>query len=306
MTKVLVATEKPFAAEAVEKIKKIVDAAGYEFVLLEKYTDKADLLKAVADVDALIIRSDEVTREVIEAAKNLKIVVRAGAGYNNIDLAAATEKSVVAENTPGQNSDAVAELAIGMMIYLARGGFNGKTGTELKGKKLGIHAYGNVGRRVGLIAMGMGMEVYAYDPFIPAEAIEKDGVTCVGSVEELYSTCNYVSLHIPANAQTKQSINYALLSSMPEPAVLVNTARGEVIHEADLLKVMAEKPGFSYVSDIAPDCAADFAPYAGRYFFTPKKMGAQTLEANLNAGVAAAEQIVAFFEKGDTRFQVNK
>ena len=306
MTKVLVATEKPFAAEAVQKIKKIVDAAGYEFALLEKYTDKADLLKAVEDADALIIRSDEVTREVIEAARNLKIVVRAGAGYNNIDLEAATEKGVVAENTPGQNSDAVAELAIGMMIYLARGGFNGKTGTELKGKKLGIDAYGNVGKRVGLIAKGMGMEVYAYDPFIPEKTIELDGVTCVKSVEELYSTCNYVSLHIPANAQTKQSINYALLSSMPDPAVLVNTARGEVIHEADLLKVMADKPGFSYISDIAPDCAAEFAPFAGRYFFTPKKMGAQTLEANLNAGVAAAEQIVAFFKDGDTRFQVNK
>lgn len=306
MTKVLVATEKPFAGEAVDKIRKVVESAGYELALLEKYTDKAQLLDAVADADALIVRSDEVDRDVVEAAKNLKIVVRAGAGFNNLDLAACTEKGVVAENTPGQNADAVAELAIGMMIFLARGGFNGKSGSELKGKKLGIHAYGNVGKRVGLIAKGMGMEVYAFDPFLPDEAIEQDGVTVVHSAEELYSTCNYVSLHIPANAQTKESINYALLSSMPEPAVLVNTARAEVIHEADLLKLMADKPGFAYISDIAPACAADFAPYAGRYFFTPKKMGAQTVEANVNAGVAAAEQIVAYLENGDTTFQVNK
>ena len=306
MTKVLVATEKPFAREAVDKIRKIIESAGYEFALLEKYSEMADFLKAVADADALIVRSDDVSREVIEMAKNLKIVVRAGAGFNNLDLEACTEKGVVAENTPGQNSDAVAELAIGMMIYLARGGFNGKSGTELKGKKLGIHAYGNVGKRVGLIAKGMGMDVYAFDPFLPDEAIEKDGVTCVHSAEELYSTCNYVSLHIPANDKTKESINYALLSSMPEPAVLVNTARAEVIHEADLLKLMADKPGFAYISDIAPKCAAEFEPYAGRYFFTPKKMGAQTVEANVNSGIAAAEQIVAFFEKGDTTFKVNK
>ena len=306
MTKVLVATEKPFAAEAVDKIRKVVESAGYELALLEKYTEKSQFLGAVADADALIVRSDEVDREVVEAAGKLKIVVRAGAGYNNLDLEACTEKGVVAENTPGQNSDAVAELAIGMMIYLARGGFNGKSGTELKGKKLGIHAYGNVGKRVGLIAKGMGMEVYAFDPFLSDEAIEKDGVTCLHSAEELYSTCNYISLHIPANDKTKESINYALLSSMPEPAVLVNTARAEVIHEADLLKLMADKPGFSYISDIAPKCAAEFEPFAGRYFFTPKKMGAQTVEANVNAGIAAAEQIVAFFEKGDTTFKVNK
>lgn len=306
MTKVLVATEKPFAAEAVERIKEIVESAGYEFALLEKYKDKDDLLKAVADVDALIIRSDEVTREVIEAAKDLKIVVRAGAGYNNIDLAAASEHGVVAENTPGQNSDAVAELAIGMMIYLARGCFNGKTGTELKGKKLGIHGYGNVGKRVARIAKGLGMEVYGYNPSCADETIEQDGVICLKSVEDLYRTCNYISLHIPAKAKNKEVINYDLLSLMPDPAVLVNTARAEVINEADLLKVMAEKPGFSYISDVAPDCAADFAPYEGRYYFTPKKMGAQTAEANFNAGVAAAEQIVAFFEKHDTHYQVNK
>jgi D-3-phosphoglycerate dehydrogenase / 2-oxoglutarate reductase len=306
MTKVLVGTKKPFASAAVEKIKEIVAAAGYEFALLEKYEDKADFLAAVADADALIVRSDKVDREVVEAAKNLKIVVRAGAGFNNLDLEACTEKGIVAENTPGQNSDAVAELAIGMMIYQARGGFNGKPGTELKGKKLGIHAYGNVGKRVGLIAKGMGMEVFAFDPFIPDEAITKDGVTCLHSAEELYSTCNYVSLHIPANAKTKESINYALLSSMPEPAVLVNTARAEVVHEADLMKLMADKPGFAYISDVAPKCAAEFEPYAGRYFFTPKKMGAQTVEANVNAGAAAASQIQALLEEGDTTFQVNK
>ena len=306
MTKVLVATQKPFAPAAVEKIKEIVADAGYEFALLEKYEDKAEFLAAVADADALIVRSDKVDCEVVDAAKNLKIVVRAGAGFNNLDLDACTEKGIVAENTPGQNSDAVAELAIGMMIYLARGGFNGKPGTELKGKKLGIHAYGNVGKRVGLIAKGMGMEVYAFDPFIPDEAITNDGVTCVHSVEELYGTCNYISLHIPANAKTKESINYALLSSMPEPAVLVNTARAEVIHEADLMKLMADKPGFSYISDIAPACAAEFEAYPGRYFFTPKKMGAQTVEANVNAGAAAASQIVAYLEDGDTTFQVNK
>ncbi|MDX9865306.1 MAG: NAD(P)-dependent oxidoreductase [Anaerolineaceae bacterium] len=308
MTKVLVATEKPFAAEAVDKIRKVVESAGYELALLEKYTDKAQFLSAVADADALIVRSDIVDREVIEAAKNLKIVVRAGAGYNNLDLEAASEKGIVEENTPGQNSDAVAELAIGMMIYLARGGFNGKPGTELKGKKLGIHGYGNVGRRVAQIAKGMGMDVYvyAYKPSIEEEARKQGGITCLESVEDLYRTCNYISLNIPARVENKQAINYALLSLMPEQAVLVNTARAEVINEADLLKVMAEKPGFSYISDIAPDCAAEFEPYAGRYFFTPKKMGAQTVEANVNAGIAAAEQIVAFFEKGDTTFKVNK
>lgn len=306
MTKVLVGTKKPFAPAAVVKIEEIVKAAGYEFALLEKYEDKAEFLAAVADADALIVRSDKVDSEVVDVAKNLKIVVRAGAGFNNLDLEACTAKGIVAENTPGQNSDAVAELAIGMMIYLARGGFNGKPGTELKGKKLGIHAYGNVGKRVGLIAKGMGMEVFAFDPFIPDEAIEKDGVTCLHSAEELYSTCNYISLHIPANAKTKESINYALLSSMPEPAVLVNTARAEVIHEADMMKLMADKPGFAYVSDVAPTCAAEFEPYAGRYFFTPKKMGAQTVEANVNAGAAAATQIQAFLEEGDTTFQVNK
>ncbi len=307
MPKVLVATVKPFAPAAVNEIKKITQQAGYEFALLEKYDTQADLIAAVKDVDALIIRSDKATKEVIDAAENLKIIVRAGAGYDNIDLEAATAKGVVAMNTPGQNSNAVAELALGMMVYLARNQFNGKAGTELRGKKLGIHAYGHVGSLVGRIARGFGMDVFAFDPFISKEAIEKDGVTAVDSAEALYETCQYISLHIPANAHTIKSINYALLSKMPENAVLVNTARKEVIDEADLLKLFADRADFKYISDIAPDCKDEIAEkYEGRFFFTPKKMGAQTAEANINAGIAAANQIVNFLEKGDTTFQVNK
>ncbi len=307
MPKVLVATVKPFAARAVEGIQKIVKAAGYEFALLEKYADQKDFISAVKDVDALIIRSDKATREVMDHAPGLKIIVRAGAGYDNIDLQAATEKGIVVMNTPGQNSNAVAELALGMMVYLARNQFNGKPGTELRGKTLGIQAYGHVGSLVAGIARGFGMELYAYDPFIPKEVIEKDGVSALDSVEELYETCQYVSLHIPANEHTVKSVNYALLSRMPQNAVLVNTARKEVIHEGDLLKVFAERPDFKYISDIAPDCAGEIAEkYEGRFFFTPKKMGAQTAEANINAGLAAANQIVKFFENGDRTFQVNK
>ena len=307
MKKILVATEKPFAPAAVEKIKEVVDAAGYEFVLLEKYADKAELLNAVADVDAMIIRSDKATREVLEAAKNLKIIIRAGAGYDNIDLEAATDNGIVAMNTPGQNSNAVAELAIGMMVFLARGQFNGKSGTELRGKSLGIHAYGNVGRYVANIARGFGMEIFAFDPFIDNKTIEEDGVTPVDSAEELYKNCQYVSLHIPANDKTKKSIGFDILNSMPKNAVLVNTARKEVIDEEGLLKLMEVREDFKYLSDIAPDCAAEIAEkFAGRFFFTPKKMGAQTAEANINAGIAGATQIVNFLEKGDTTFTVNK
>jgi D-3-phosphoglycerate dehydrogenase len=306
MTKILVATVKPFIPEAVEKIEKIATDAGYEFVLLEKYADQEEFIDAVADVDALIIRSDKATREVIEAAKNLKIIVRAGAGYDNIDLEAATEKGVVAMNTPGQNSNAVAELALGMMVYLVRNGFNGKAGTELKGKKLGLHAYGNVGKLIAGIAKGFGMDIFAFDPFISKDIIEGDDVVCIESVEELYSTCNFVSLNIPATAETKASINYELLSKMPEPAVLVNTARKEVVHEDDLLRVFADREDFSYISDIAPDCKDVIAEkYSGRFFFTPKKMGAQTAEANINAGAAAMTQIKNFLEEGDKTFQVN-
>lgn len=307
MKKILVATEKPFAPAAVNAIRKVVEDAGYTLVLLEKYTAKEDLLKAVADVDALIIRSDIVDREVLDAAKNLKIVVRAGAGYDNIDLTACTEKGIVAMNTPGQNSNAVAELAFAMMLYMARGGFDGGTGTELRGKILGLHAYGNVGRYMAKIAHGFGMEIYAFDPFVNKEAIETDGVNPVEKVEDLYSKCQYVSLHIPANEQTKKSIGYSLLSLMPKGAVLVNTARKEVIDEEGLLKMFAERADFKYLSDIEPGCKAEIeAQYPKRYFFTPKKMGAQTSEANNNAGIAAARQIVDFFEKGDIRFKVNK
>lgn len=307
MKKVLVATDKPFAKVAVDGIRQIIESAGYELVLLEKYTEHTDFVKAVETVDAVIIRSDIADRTVIEAGKNLKIIVRAGAGYDNIDLAAASEHKVVAMNTPGQNSNAVAELALGMMVFMARNSFNGSSGTELRGKTLGIHAYGNVGKYVAEIAKGFGMEIYAYDPFVAAEAIEKDGIKPVSTAEELYSKCQYVSLHIPANAQTKKSIGFSLLSAMPKGATLVNTARKEVINEEELLRVFEERPDFRYLSDIEPDAKAEFAEkFAGRYFFTPKKMGAQTSEANVNAGLAAARQIVDFLENGITTFQVNK
>jgi len=306
MTKVLIATEKPFAPAAINKMRPVFENAGFELALLEKYTDKSELLSAVADVDALIIRSDKITEEVIAAAKNLKIVVRAGAGYDNVDLAAATAAGVTVMNTPGQNSNAVAELAIGMMIYQARGHFNGKAGTELRAKKIGIHAYGNVGRFVATMAKGFGMEVWAFDPFISKESIENDGVKAVDSAEELYANCQYVSLHIPANDKTKKSIGYDLLSKMPANACLVNTARKEVIDEEGMLKLMAERNDFSYISDIAPDSKEEFAAkYEGRFFFTPKKMGAQTAEANINAGVAAANQIVGFIKSNDITFKVN-
>lgn len=307
MKKILVATEKPFAAAAVSAIKEQVENAGYEFALLEKYTSNNELLEAVADADAMIIRSDKATKELIDAAKNLKIIVRAGAGYDNIDLEACTANGVVAMNTPGQNSNAVAELALGMMVLMARNNYNGKAGTELRGKTLGIHAYGNVGKYVAEIARGFGMKIMAYDPFIDNQVMIDDNVIPVNSIDELYSSCQYVSLHIPANEKTKKSIGFELLSKMPENAVLVNTARKEVIDEEGLLKVFAERPDFRYLSDIAPDCAADVAEkFPGKYFFTPKKMGAQTAEANINAGIAGAKQIVNFFQNGDTTFQVNK
>ena len=305
--KVLVATEKPFAAAAVEGIKKEIEAAGNQLALLEKYTEKAQLLDAVKDADAIIIRSDKVDAEVLEAAKQLKIVVRAGAGFDNLDLDACTAKGVVAMNTPGQNSNAVAELAFEMMLFQARNGFAGKSGTELRGKNIGIHAFGNVGRYVAIIAKGFGMNVYAYDPFIQKADIEAAGVSACSSVEELYSKCQYVSLHIPANDKTKKSIGYDLLSKMPKGAVLVNTARKEVINEEELLKIMDERADFKYLSDVVPECAPVFAEkYPGRFVFTAKKMGAQTSEANINAGVAAAKQIVDFFENGNERFRVNK
>ena len=304
--KVLIATEKPFAAAAVEGIRKEVEAAGHELALLEKYTETAQLLDAVKDADALIIRSDKATAEVFEAAKNLKIVVRAGAGYDNIDLAAATAHNVVAENTPGQNSNAVAELVLGMLVYGARNFYNGKSGSELMGKKLGILAFGNVGRNVARIAKGFGMEVYAYDAFCPKDVIEAAGVKAVDNQEALFETCDIVSLHIPATPETKQSINYALVNKMAKGGTLINTARKEVINEPELIKLMGEREDLKFITDIKPDADAEFAKFEGRYFSTPKKMGAQTAEANINAGIAAAKQINAFFANGDTKFQVNK
>ena len=306
MTKVLVATDKAFAKVAVDGIRKIVEGAGFELALLENYKEASDLLKAVATADAMIVRSDKITAEVIEAAKQLKIVVRAGAGYDNIDLEAATAHNVCVMNTPGQNSNAVAELALGMLVYMIRNKFNGTSGTELMGKKLGIHAYGNVGRNVARVAKGFGMEVYAYDAFCPASAIEADGVKAVASAEELYKTCQFISLHIPATAETKKSINHALLSQMPKGAVLLNTARKEGIDEDGVLKILAEREDMRYVSDIAPDKLDEFNKFGDRVYFTPKKMGAQTAEANINAGLAAAEQIVRFLKEGDRKFQVNK
>jgi len=304
--KVLIATEKPFAAAAVEGIRKEIEGAGHELALLEKYTEKTQLLDAVKDVDALIIRSDKATAEVFDAAKNLKIVVRAGAGYDNIDLAAATAHNVVAENTPGQNSNAVAELVLGLLVYGARNFYNGKSGSELMGKKLGILAFGNVGRNVARIAKGFNMDVYAYDAFCPKEVIEAADVKAVDNQEALFETCDIVSLHIPATPETKQSINYALVNKMSKGATLINTARKEVINEPELIKLMAEREDLKFITDIKPDADAEFAKFEGRYFSTPKKMGAQTAEANINAGIAAAKQINAFFANGDTKFQVNK
>ncbi|MDE7377613.1 MAG: 3-phosphoglycerate dehydrogenase [Paraprevotella sp.] len=306
MEKVLIATEKPFSSVAVEGIRRVTEAAGYELVLLEKYTDKAQLLAAVADVVALIVRSDKVDAEVLDAAPALKIVVRAGAGYDNIDLASATTHDIVVMNTPGQNANSVAELVFGLLVYGVRGFFAGGAGRELKGKKLGILAFGNVGRNVARIAKGFDMEVYAYDAFCPPSVIEGAGVNPVGSSEELFATCDIVSLHIPATDETRRSIGYGLVSRMPEGGVLVNTARKEVIDEEGLLRLMEERPDLTYLSDIRPDAADMFAEKcAGRYFATPKKMGAQTAEANVNAGIAAAEQVVAFLQEGCTRYRVN-
>ena len=304
--KVLVATEKPFAAAAVNGIKAEVEGAGHQLVLLEKYTEKQQLLDAVADVEAMIVRSDKVTAEVLDAAKALKIVVRAGAGFDNIDIAYAKEKNVVVENTPGQNSNAVAELVFGLLVYAVRNFYNGKSGSELLGKKLGILAFGNVGRNVARIAKGFGMDVYAYDAFCPKDVIEAACVKAVDSQDALFENCDVVSLHIPATPETKQSINAALVGKMKKGGILVNTARKEVINEPELLKLLEERTDLKYVSDIMPDAHEEFCKFEGRYFATPKKMGAQTAEANINAGIAAAKQINAFFADGCTKFQVNK
>ena len=305
--KILVATEKPFAAAAVNGIREIAEKAGHELALLEKYTEKAQLLKAVADADALIVRSDKVTAEVIAAAPKLKIVVRAGAGYDNLDLAACTERGIVAMNTPGQNSNAVAELAIAMMIFMSRNQFTPGTGMEIKGKKLGIQAYGNVGRLVAEKAKALGMEVMAFDPFVPAEKMEADGVTPAESLEQMYSQCNFISLHIPAIPSTIGSIDYNLINLMPRGGCLVNTARKEVINEPELEKVLADRPDLKYVTDVAAKCQEELdEKFPKQVFATPKKMGAETAEANVNAGLAAARQICDFFATGCTRFQLNR
>ncbi|KGI60216.1 NAD(P)-dependent oxidoreductase [Prevotella sp. S7 MS 2] len=304
--KVLVATEKPFAATAVEGIKKEIESAGNQVILLEKYTDNSQLLEAINDVDAMIVRSDKVTPEVLDAAKALKIVVRAGAGYDSIDTAYAKEKNIIVENTPGQNSNAVAELVFGLLVYAVRNFYNGKAGTELKDKKLGILAFGNVGRNVARIAKGFGMDIYAYDAYCPAEAIEAAGVHAVKSQDELFRTCDIISLHIPATPETKDSVDYRTVNQLPKGGILINTARKEVINEPEFIKLLSERADLKYITDIKPDADKDFQQFEGRYFTTPKKMGAQTAEANTNAGIAAAKQINAFFKDGCTKYQVNK
>ena len=305
--KILVATEKAFAPVAVTQIREVTEAAGYQLALLENYKNVSDLLSAVSNADALIVRSDLVTSEVLDAARKLKIVVRAGAGYDNLDLDACTAHKVVAMNTPGQNSNAVAELAFGLMLYQARGGFSGKSGRELRGKTIGLQGFGNVGKCVAEIAKGLGMNIHAYDPLISADVIASAGVKVCKSPDELYSKCQYVSLHIPANEKTKRSIGYDLLKKTPEDAVLVNTARKEVINEDDLLKIFEQRSDFRYLSDVEPDCKAVLEEkFKGRFLFTAKKMGAQTEEANINAGVAAARQIVDYFKTGSEKFRVNK
>lgn len=304
--KVLIATEKPFAKEALEAIKKEIVDGGHSVEVLEKYTEKSELLSAVAQANAVIIRSDIVDKEVLDAAKELKIVVRAGAGYDNVDIQSAKEHQVVVENTPGQNSNAVAELVFGLLVYAVRNFYNGKSGSELKGKKLGLLAYGNVSRNVSRIAKGFGMDVYAYDAYCTAEQIESDGVKAVSSPSALFEQCDVVSLHIPATPETIKSINYELVNKLPKGGILVNTARKEVINEEELLKLMAERQDIKFITDIKPNADEQFAQFEGRYFSTPKKMGAQTNEANTNAGIAAAKQINAFFNEGCTKYQVNK
>ena len=304
--KILVATSKPFAPVAIDGIRKVTEEAGYELALLEKYTEKAELLAAVADADALIVRSDKVDAEVFDAAPQLKIVVRAGAGFDNLDLASATSHNVVAMNTPGQNANAVAELVMGLLVYAVRNFYNGKSGSELMGKKLGLLAFGNVGHNVARIAKGFGMEVLAYDAFCPAEVIKKADVEPVASREDLFSQCDIVSLHIPATPETVKSINGSLVGTMKKNAILINTARKEVIDEESLLTLLKERTDLKYITDIMPDAHEAFSTLEGRYFSTPKKMGAQTAEANINAGVAAAKQIVGFLKDGITKFQLNK
>ncbi len=304
--KVLVATEKPFAPSAINGIKTTLEEAGHNVILLEKYTVHDDLLHAVEDAEAMIVRSDKITQDVLDHAPKMKIIVRAGAGYDNIDIACAKQKGIVVENTPGQNSNAVAELVFGLLVYAVRNFYNGKSGHELKGKKLGLLAFGNVGRNVARIAKGFGMDVFAYDAYCPADVIEANGAKAVEDMEALFSTCDVVSLHIPATEETKKSIGEKLVSQMKKGAMLVNTARKEVIDEDGLLSVLREREDLKYITDVMPDADSEFQKLEGRYFATPKKMGAQTSEANTNAGLAAANQINAFFSEGCTKYQVNR
>lgn len=305
--KVLVATEKPFSPIAIRQIREVFEAADYQFALLENYKTSRELIDSVSDADAMIVRSDLVTAEVLDAAKKLRIVVRAGAGYDNIDLKACSAHNVVAMNTPGQNSNAVAELVFELILYLIRGGFTGKTGTELRGKTLGLHAFGNVGKYVADIARGFGMDIYAYDPFVSERIMKNNGAKQCINVDELYRRCQYVSIHMPSNDRTNKSVGYDLLKRMPQDAVLVNTARKEVIDEDGLLKIFEERPDFRYLADVAPDCKAVIEEkYKGRFIFTEKKMGAQTEESNINAGAAAARQIIEYFKSGNEKYRLNK
>jgi D-3-phosphoglycerate dehydrogenase len=305
--KLLVATGKPFSPFAVKQIREVAEAAGYDLVFLEHYTGKSKLLDAVSDADALIVRSDKVTAEVLDAAKQLKIVVRAGAGSDNLDLQSCTAHNVVAMNTPGQNANAVAELVFELLLYQIRGGFSGKTGTELRGKTIGLHGFGNVGKYVADVARGFGMDIYAYDPFVSERVMKNNNARQITSIDDIYSKCQYVSIHIPLNEKTMKLVGYELLKKMPQNGVLVNTARKEVIDEAGLLKIFEKRNDLCYLSDIEPDCKSVFKErYKGRYIFTSKKMGAQTEEANINAGVAAARQIVDYFTKGIEKYRLNK
>jgi len=306
MLKLLV-TEKPFTKEAVNDIKDIIEKSGNTFKVLENYKDKQQLLDSVKDIDALIIRSDKITKEIMDSATNLKIIVRAGAGYDNVDIDYAKKKGIVVMNTPGQNANAVAELVFGLLIYAIRNFYNGKTGTELRGKKLGLLAFGQVGRNVARIAKGFEMEVYSYDAFVPSKVLEEAGIHAVESPVELFKNCDIISLHIPATKETINSINYELCSQMKKGAILINTARKEVINEVELMNLMEKRTDLKYLTDLAPDADQQFKEkFEGRYFATPKKMGAQTEEANINAGKAAANQIIDYFKTKNTKFQVNK
>ncbi len=305
--KILVATEKAFSLIAIRQIREVTEAAGFKLALLENYTDNSQLLNAVSDVDGMIVRSDKVTDDILNAAKQLKIVVRAGAGYDNLDLQSCTAHNVVAMNTPGQNANAVAELVFELLLYHIRGGFSGKTGGELRGKTIGLHAFGNVGKYVADIARGFGMDIYAYDPFVSERVMKNNSAKQCISVDEMYSKCQYISLHMPLNEITRKSVGYELLMKMPQNGVLVNTARKELIDEEGILKIFEERKDLCYLSDIEPDCKSIYEEkYKGRFIFTAKKMGAQTEEANINAGVAAARQIVDYFTKGIEKYRLNK